>query len=214
MVPWRCFRITCLSSCGAVRSWAWRAPSCLILETCKTLPYELTSSNYMHVCVCVMLLFSRSIYLFRHSNIFFFGSSGTLTATVSWKMWVTSKLFLLFYLCLCVWHVWVFTSIQLSTSPRFLTQCSGLERLLVAAPPTVALLSTLRNLKDFLLKWRWWVNSVKRREGRAHSGAEEVQAIDLFVSCLCWSAGQTHLWFIFYFSPTPIYNCSCTRSRM
>lgn len=159
--------------------------------------------------------FPVHIYLDTVTFFFFFGSSGTLTATASWKTWVTIKLFLLFfYLRLRVWHVWVFANIQLSMSPRFLTQCSGLERLPVAAPPTVALLSTLRNLKYFLLKWRWWVNSVKRREGRAHSGVEEVRGIELFVSCLCWSAGQTHICVFFNFTPTPIYNCSCTRSSM
>lgn len=39
------------------------------------------------------------------------------------------------------------------------------------------------------------MNSVKRREreGHADSGVEEVRGIDLFVSCLCWKAGQTHI---------------------
>lgn len=39
-------RTTCQSSCGAVRSWAWGAPSCLTPETCRTLPYEPTSSKW------------------------------------------------------------------------------------------------------------------------------------------------------------------------
>lgn len=33
----------------------------------------------------------------------------------------------------------------------------------------------------------------REREGHADSGVEEVRGIDLFVSCLCWNAGQTHI---------------------
>lgn len=128
-VPCCHFRTTCQSSCGAVRSWAWGAHSCLTLEICKTLLYELTSGTLTATA-------NSKMWTLAAFSLFF-----TLLFSMSEIQ-----------ACLNIHKPFLLMSL------RCWTPCSGSGRLPAAVPPTVAQHSTSRSLKGFSLKWRWWVN--------------------------------------------------------